>query len=305
MKFASFSLLALGLSSSVLASPTRTAREATVVERDLATMTSVISDISDQVGNLHDAINSWSGGDIDPVQSASDKLISTIKEGTETAKGSDKLSDSEAFSLTKPVQDLVDKVQSTISDLVDKKSKVVDAGAGGIVLSTLKEQKAAAEGLADAITSKVPESFKSLANKLASQISGAIQKGIDAYKGTGGSGGSTTTGGSSTPTETGGSGGETGGASTTPAPTTTGGAGGAGGSKTTSGGVIPTSSAGGSGGASSSGAPSPSGSSGSGSGSGSGSSSSSAPGSTYTGAASKSHMNFGLGAVAAVAAFAL
>jgi hypothetical protein len=307
MKFGSFFSLALGLSTSVLASPTRTAGEATVVERDLATMTSIISDVGAAVGDLHKAIKAYDGGPIKPVQQASNELISTIKQGTEEAKASSDLTFNEAISLSKPVQDLIGKVEATIGDLVSKKQLAVEACAGQLVLKTLKQQKAASEALAAAITSKVPQGAQQLASRLASGIADAIQKGIDAYKnvpGCSSSGGGATTGaptntGGSTPTATGGG-------ESTPTATetaTNGGGGGAGPVPTSSAPVIPTSSS--AGGASSSATPSgtaPGGGVGGGAG-GSGSGSASPP--VYTGAAGKTHASYGLGAVAAVAALAL
>ncbi|RMJ21428.1 Cell wall [Aspergillus sp. HF37] len=305
MKFGSFFSLALGLSSSVLASPTRTAGEATVVERDLATMTSIISEVGGAVGDLHKAIKAYNGGPIKPVQQASNELISTIEQGTQDAKASSDLTFSEAISLSKPVQDLIGKVEATIGDLVSKKQMAVEACAGQLVLKSLKEQKAASEALADAITSKVPSGAQELASRLASGIADAIQKGIDAYKNVPGC--SSSTGGASTgaPTNTGGStptatgGGSTEAPTATETPTTTGGGGGGGPVPTSSTPVIPTSSS--AGGASSSATPSgtaPGGGAG-------GSGSSSAPTPTFTGAAGKTHASYGLGAVAAVAALAL
>lgn len=182
MKFSPSLLTTLALSANVLATPTLEARSPTRVERDLASITGVLSGISDKVGTLHTAINNYNGGDTQPVESASDSLVDTINAGTTKVNGGDELSSMDALGLQQPVSDLKDKIQSTISDLNGKKQQIVAAGKGSLTYNDLQKQKAAALKLSDAIVSKVPDNLHDIAHSLASGISDAIQKGVEDFQ---------------------------------------------------------------------------------------------------------------------------
>ncbi|KAI9044491.1 cell wall mannoprotein 1 family protein [Aspergillus affinis] len=173
MKFSA--LFTLGLATTALATPT-------IVQRDATAVKGVISDISDKVDSLSSAIDGYSGGDPSKVESASADLISTIKKGVSTVEGGDKLTSTDALALTSPVQDLTDKVDSTVDKIIDKKSKFESAGAATKVKESLNAQYDAADGLAKAISDKVPEALSDVAKELSAGITKAIQKGVDAYK---------------------------------------------------------------------------------------------------------------------------
>ena len=182
MKFSLSLLTTLALSANVLATATVEARGPTRVGRDLASITGVLSGISDKVGSLHTAINNFNGGDTQPVESASDSLVDAINSGTTKVNGGDELNSMDALGLQKPVSDLKDKIQSTISDLNGKKQKIVDAGKGSLTYNDLQKQKTAALKLSDAIVSKTPDNLHDIAHSLASGISDAIQKGVEDFK---------------------------------------------------------------------------------------------------------------------------
>ncbi|OJJ35993.1 hypothetical protein ASPWEDRAFT_93762, partial [Aspergillus wentii DTO 134E9] len=180
MKFTSV-LFTLGLTAGVIAEPTVQSR-ATPVERDLSTITGVLSGISDKVSALDSAIEAYKGGSVDPVQSASDNLVDAINSGTTKVKATDDLSAGDALGLTGPVSDLKDKIQTVIQHLTAKKSDIVKAKAGALTYNDLQDQKAAAQKLSDAIVSKVPKELDDIASGLASGISEAIGKGVDNFK---------------------------------------------------------------------------------------------------------------------------
>ncbi|KAE8153577.1 hydrophobic surface binding protein A-domain-containing protein [Aspergillus avenaceus] len=173
MKFSAI-FLTLGLASTTLATPA-------LVER-ADSPTDIIANIQSQTEALGSAINSYNGGDPSKVESASADLISTITKGTEAIKAGDDLDNMGALALTGPVGDLKDKVESVVDSIIDKKDQFVKAGAGGKVKASLSKQLDAAEGLASAITSKVPKNLQEVAQGLSAGISNAIQKGVDAYK---------------------------------------------------------------------------------------------------------------------------
>ncbi|PYI11935.1 hypothetical protein BO78DRAFT_392627 [Aspergillus sclerotiicarbonarius CBS 121057] len=163
------------LATSVMATPS-------IVERDASSITDVLSQIQTQVKSLDSAIQAYSGGDPGKVESASSSLVSEINSGVSTVNKASELSATDALTITGPVQDVTKEVQTTISDLISKKSNFVAAGSGGTVYAQLEKQYTASKNLADAITSKVPSSLSSIASSLASGITDAIQKGVDAYK---------------------------------------------------------------------------------------------------------------------------
>ncbi|RHZ56403.1 cell wall mannoprotein 1 family protein [Aspergillus thermomutatus] len=275
MRFSAL-LVTLGLTGA-LATPTLVARDAPAV--------GVISDISAQTSALASAVSSYNGGDPSAVQSASDKLVSTINSGVDTVKSGADLSTADALALTSPVQDLTKQVQGVVNDLISKKDQFVAAGAGGAVYKSLQEQYTAADNLAKAISSKVPSSLSDIAAQLSAGITAAIQKGIDAYKDAGSSSSSSSASASATETST-----------ATATATKTG--------SSSSSAVIPTgTSASGSASATPSGSATPTKG-------GSGSSTGSATASTSTnllatGAASKEHFSYSLGGAVVAAAIAV
>ncbi|RAH63898.1 cell wall mannoprotein 1 family protein [Aspergillus aculeatinus CBS 121060] len=174
MKVSILSALTIGLAAGTLAAPTK-------VERDLPTVTGVLSGIGTKVDALGSAIQAYSGGDVASVQQASDNLVSAINSGNSQVSGTSALSSTDALGLPGPVDTLKKKISTVISDLDDKKTLIVEAGKGAQTYNDLTEQKAAAEKLSDTIVSKVPESLQSLAGTVAGGISDAIEAGVKSW----------------------------------------------------------------------------------------------------------------------------
>ncbi|OJJ54615.1 hypothetical protein ASPSYDRAFT_160029, partial [Aspergillus sydowii CBS 593.65] len=177
-----FLLAGLGLITTVLATPTHVIRERTLVERDAAAIQSNIADINSKTIALGDDITAYTGGDTSAIEKTSTDLVATINAGTDIVLDGDDLTSTDALNLVGPIQTLTENVDATISALIDKKDPVVEAGSGPAVYSQLQEQLAAATSFADALTSKVPEALKEIADELSSGIKASIQKGIDAYE---------------------------------------------------------------------------------------------------------------------------
>ncbi|RAH45705.1 cell wall mannoprotein 1 family protein [Aspergillus brunneoviolaceus CBS 621.78] len=174
MKVSILSALTVGLAAGTLAAPTK-------VERDLPTVTGVLSGIGTKVDALGSAIQAYSGGDVASVQQASDNLVSAINSGNSQVSGTSALSSTDALGLPGPVDTLKKKISTVISDLDNKKTLIVEAGKGAQTYNDLTEQKAAAEKLSDTIVSKVPESLQSLAGTVAGGISDAIEAGVKSW----------------------------------------------------------------------------------------------------------------------------
>jgi hypothetical protein len=171
------------------------------VVADLASIEGVISKIESDVNAFDTAVKAYSGGSgYSDLESASQTIVTDTNTGVSTVKASADLSESDALSLTSPVQALTADIQTAIDDLIAKKSQIEAACQGPAVLASLQSQNTAAVALADAITSKVPSSLQSVASQLSAGISTAIQKGISAYQGATSCGKSSTSSGSSSTT---------------------------------------------------------------------------------------------------------
>ncbi|PWY85004.1 hypothetical protein BO70DRAFT_361390 [Aspergillus heteromorphus CBS 117.55] len=172
MKLSIFSVLTLGLAAGTLAAPTQ------VQERDLPTVTGVLSGIGTKVDALGSAINAYNGGDVSKVQAASNNLVTAINDGNTKVSGSGALSSGDALGLPGPVNDLKTKITTVVSNLDKKKAEIVKAGKGAQTYNDLTQQKAAAKKLSDTIVSKVPQNLQSLASNIAGGISDAIAVGV-------------------------------------------------------------------------------------------------------------------------------
>ncbi|GAB1212651.1 hypothetical protein ATERTT37_001796 [Aspergillus terreus] len=171
-------LLAL---TTALATPTRLTVTPSLVERDSAAIVSKVAQINDQVLSLGSDIAAYTGGDTSAIEATSTQLVALINEGTQITLAGDALTGLEAIDLVNPILALTSNVDTTISALIDKKSLVVAAGSGPSVYAQLTAQLAAANGFAQALSSKVPAELEEVANELSAGIAASIQKGIDAY----------------------------------------------------------------------------------------------------------------------------
>ncbi|KAE8154472.1 hydrophobic surface binding protein A-domain-containing protein [Aspergillus avenaceus] len=175
MKFSVVSVLTLGLATGALAAPSN-------MERDLPTITGVLSGIGPKVEALDSAIEAYQGGDVAKVQSASDSLVAAINAGTTKVSSTSALSGGDALGLPGPVNDLKEKITSAVTHLSGKKAQIVKAGKGGQTYNDLIQQKNAAKKLSDTIVSKVPDNLQDLAGNVAGGISTAIEKGVKDFQ---------------------------------------------------------------------------------------------------------------------------
>jgi len=151
---------------------------------DLATIQGVLSGISTQVNSLDTAVNGF-GGDASGLLSAGTTLLSTIKSGTDTIGALPVLASNEAVQVASYVSALNSSVATVVSDLISKKSAIVAAGYGSVILSSLQSQKLASADLATVLTDKVPTALQQVANSLSAGIQDSIAAGVAAYQGTG------------------------------------------------------------------------------------------------------------------------
>ncbi|KAH7175221.1 cell wall protein [Dactylonectria macrodidyma] len=150
------------------------------VERDLATVTEVLSDVSSGIESLDSAVQSFSG-DAGPVQDAAESLVSTINNGKSQVDDSDNLTLGDALGLQDPVQALTEKAQTLTNDLKAQKSAIEAAGLCSTTRSQISSINDASQGLIDSIISKVPEAAQSIAKELASGLTDVLNDAQDAF----------------------------------------------------------------------------------------------------------------------------
>ena len=149
------------------------------------TLIDVVNKIAAATTDLDNAIKAYNGGDASTIISASDNVNSVVTAGVATANGATAITLNDALTLTPIVQTLSTTVDGTINDLIAKKTQIVAAGQGQKTEDTLVTQLAGAQALSKAISSKVPPDLSTIATQLSQSISDSIQKGVDAFKGTG------------------------------------------------------------------------------------------------------------------------
>jgi uncharacterized protein YukE len=167
-----------------------------ILERQVQTIVGVVNDIEKKTTALDTAVKGFSG-DIASLTSASDDLASTVSKGVTTVNGASSITLTDSVQIQGQVSNLQTAVESVVNDLISKKDALVSAGQGGTVEKQLSDQLSGAKALQAAISSKVPPEVQSLAQQLSAGINTSLEKGIAAFKGTGGSGAGSSTGSSS------------------------------------------------------------------------------------------------------------
>ncbi|OOF96454.1 hypothetical protein ASPCADRAFT_506128 [Aspergillus carbonarius ITEM 5010] len=175
MKLSLLTLLTFTLATNTLAAPTQ------IQERDLPTITGVLSTIGTKVDALGTAIQGYTGGDVSKLQQASNNLVAAINNGNKKVSGTGALTAGDALGLPGPVNDLKNKISTVITKLDGKKAQIVKAGKGAQTYNDLTQQKAAAKKLSNTIVSKVPQNLQGLAGSIAGGISEAIDTGVKDY----------------------------------------------------------------------------------------------------------------------------
>jgi len=171
MKFSALTLLA---ASGAMAS---------IAERQVAAIVSVVNGINQQTGDLDTAVKGFSG-DPKTLLAATQKLQDAVTAGVSSVNAASSITLTDAVQIQGQVQNLQSTIESVVNDLISKKEALVSAGQGQTVYQSLQEQLTGAKGLQAAITSKVPPEVKTLATTLSAGINTSLEKGIDAFKDT-------------------------------------------------------------------------------------------------------------------------
>ncbi|EHA52487.1 cell wall protein [Pyricularia oryzae 70-15] len=151
--------------------PTNVRRDApTKVERDLATISRVVTDVDSKIKDLTDSIKNFNG-DPAALSKASSTLTSTLNQGASDVSAGTSITLNEAITLQAQVSGLQSDSNNLISALTDKKKAFEDASLCGVIYQQSGDLGTNAKSLIDAVVSKVPQDVQSLAQQVASGFS--------------------------------------------------------------------------------------------------------------------------------------
>lgn len=142
---------------------------ATGVVADIATIKSAIDAVGKELGNVDEAVKSFSGSP-QPVQEAAKKLVSTIQESKSKVSGTQKLTLVEAVGLQSPVEGLTSKSKTLADDLKTRKPEIEKGGYCSLVRGPASDIESNSLELINAVTSKVPDEAKTIAEGLSSEL---------------------------------------------------------------------------------------------------------------------------------------
>ncbi|KAI2613445.1 hypothetical protein GGR54DRAFT_329165 [Hypoxylon sp. NC1633] len=172
MKTSAFFTAAVAAATTVAADPA-VAEQPTKVARDLASVTSVVAQVSAAMSKLDTTVKAFDGSDISGVQADAQSLVTALTSGTSalaSAGTSGQLSLVDAIGLQDIVAPLGPASQALLTDLADKKSAFEKAALCTVVGVAVKDAGSAAKALVDGVVGQVPQA----AQAVASQVAGSI-----------------------------------------------------------------------------------------------------------------------------------
>jgi hypothetical protein len=162
-----------------LQQPSRVTRsDATLSERDVATISQVITDVGTGITSLDTAVKAFSASDsasLTTLNSAASMIVQTLKDGTSKIQATANISLNDAITLQSQTTGLQSTGQSLVSDLTSKKSEVEKAGLCEIVRQQVTGVSDNTKSLIDAIVSKIPEAAQAIAGQQTAGFTTALQ----------------------------------------------------------------------------------------------------------------------------------
>jgi len=146
-----------------------------VVERDIATVTSAVTQVDGSIRNLDQAIRSFNG-DATQINSAAQSLVNTLNTATTQIQQSSNLTVEDALSLQSTVSSLQTDGSNLIADLEAKKSAIEAASMCNTIFQQTSSISTAAQNLITAVISKLPNSVQSVGNQLAAGVVATLQQ---------------------------------------------------------------------------------------------------------------------------------
>ncbi|QDS73915.1 hypothetical protein FKW77_007593 [Venturia effusa] len=151
------------------------------IPADLGTFQTAFNDVISAMKVFDTAVLALSSGSALPEPKP---IVNALSKGTTSLKASAVLDINDAVNLLDLSNNLVATTNTTINDLVAKKSVVDAAGIAADVAKQLNGVKSASKDFIAAAVSKLPEGIQPVAQDQASQIVTIIDGGIKAFGGT-------------------------------------------------------------------------------------------------------------------------
>ncbi|KAI0835167.1 hydrophobic surface binding protein A-domain-containing protein [Hypoxylon sp. FL0890] len=169
MKASAFFTLAF-TASGVIGEPVP-AQPPTKVVRDIATVTSVVAQVSAAITKLDTTVKAFDGSDLTSVETEAKALVSALTSGASTlASAGDSLSLTDALGLQDVVTPLGPAAEALVSDVTAKKTQFEKAGLCSIVGSAIQDTGSAAKSLVDNVVAQVPEEAQEVAQQVAGNV---------------------------------------------------------------------------------------------------------------------------------------
>ncbi|KAM3510937.1 hypothetical protein MY11210_005403 [Beauveria gryllotalpidicola] len=193
MRFLSLVYLASGIAASV-------------VRRDLATITSVLNDVGTDLDGLNTATKNFNGNP-DGLLDASNKLVQGLKDGDAKIQPLPPLSLNDALGLTGPAKELQTKGDALLASIKERKAAIAEADLCEGTFLQVSDLKTASDALIKSVVSKVPAAAQSIAQGLVAPLQEALAEAKDLFssancQNSGGGGGGSTSQPNSAPTST-------------------------------------------------------------------------------------------------------
>jgi hypothetical protein len=162
---------------------------ATPIKRDLATFQNAFGAVSRATITFDNGIKALTSASdvtaaLPDLTSKAAAIVSALSSGTTAVNNSPALSLGDSISLLSLSSTLANNVDTTITDLSNKKSYIDAAGQTSFVLTQLQNVKAASQTFIAAVVAKVPSAVQNIANTQAQQVITALNRGITTFGGT-------------------------------------------------------------------------------------------------------------------------
>ncbi|KAK1707379.1 hydrophobic surface binding protein A-domain-containing protein [Colletotrichum lupini] len=164
------------LAGSAVAAPASLASK-----RQLQPIQAALTNVQDSLTGLDTAVKALNAADPNTAANlldASNKVQTSLKQGTTQIQGAQELSLTDALTLQQSAGGLTTAVQTSVDDLVAKKPELDKLGATSIAVDQLKQQKATAGDFSSAIVSKVPAIGQGIAQQSVDQVTQSLDGGI-------------------------------------------------------------------------------------------------------------------------------
>lgn len=153
---------------------------AALYDRDLATITTAMTNAGNGIVALDNAVKGFSG-DVSPVLAASNSLVAALKAGKAAVDPSSDLSLGDALGLQTPAQDLQAKGDALLADITAKRPAIAAAGLCETTFAQTSAINTASQALINSVVSKVPTAAQGIAQGIVAGLLKDLQAAQDAF----------------------------------------------------------------------------------------------------------------------------